>query len=142
MKDKIYDSPMLSVKPRYMKLILVGEKKYEFRNFKPNYYNDYFWIYESTPSKELKYLMKIKSIVVFPCIIYDDSYGVDRFNSGEMKNRYAYEIEELYSLEEPLTLNELKDSYNFTAPQAYTYLKNNKKLREYLINFSKLNQIF
>lgn len=122
-----------------MKLILSEEKKYEFRNFKPKFYNEYFWIYESTPSKSLKYLMKINSITTYPNKIPNFSYGVDRFNSGKMKNRYAYEIEELYTLDEPLSLDFLKSHFNFTAPQAYTYLFNNPSLQNFLLN--KVNLI-
>lgn len=112
MNDAIYNSPILSVKPRYMKLILVGEKTYEFRNFKPNLYNEYFWIYESESTKSLKYLMKIKSVTTYPNKITNFSYGVDRFNSGEMGSKYAYEIEELYVLEKPLPLDFLKSMFS------------------------------
>ncbi|WP_223553892.1 hypothetical protein [Lysinibacillus sphaericus] len=85
--------------------------------------------------------MKIKTPIVFPNTAKGLSYGVDRFNSGEMKNKYAYNIEEIYMLENPLSMNFLKDNFNFTPPQAYTYLQNNLSLKTYIqenVELSKL----
>lgn len=50
----------------------------------------------------------------------------------EMKNKYAYKIEEIYMLENPLPMNFLKDNFNFTPPQAYTYLQSNPDLKTYI----------
>lgn len=55
-----------------------------------------------------------------------------------MGSKYAYEIEELYVLETPLSLDLLKNKFNFTAPQAYTYLFNNPYLQKFLSNNAKL----
>ncbi|MGE8052888.1 hypothetical protein ACQKOD_02790 [Bacillus mycoides] len=78
--------------------------------------------------------MKIKSPVIFPDAAKGQSYGVDRFNSGEMKNKYAYEIEEIFVLESPLSMLFLREEFNFTPPQAYTYLQNNLSLKKYIRN--------
>lgn len=126
------NSIILSIKPFYNELILNKEKHYEFRNFKPKNFTSYFWVYESSPIKTLKYIMKIKDPIVFPNKAQGLSYGVDRFNSGEMKNKYAYEIEELYLLDNPLSMKFLKENFNFTPPQAYTYLQNNVDLQKYI----------
>lgn len=134
MEDNFYDSLILSIKPNYLKLILSGYKKYEFRNFRPKVLNNYFWIYESHPTKTLKYLMKVKQPIVYPEKVAGTSYGVNRFNSGQMKNKYAYEIEELYQLEDPLPLDFLRTNFNFTAPQSYTYLFNNTELQGFIKN--------
>ncbi len=135
------NSIILSIKPFYSELILNKEKHYEFRNFKPKNFSSYFWVYESLPTKKLKYILKIKTPIVFPNTAKGLSYGVDRFNSGEMKNKYAYNIEEIYMLENPLSMNFLKDNFNFTPPQAYTYLQNNLSLKTYIqenVELSKL----
>lgn len=130
--NEMLESIILSVKPVYNKLILSGEKKIEYRNFRPLKETSYFWVYETVPYKELKYIMKIKNPIIFPDKITKLSYGVERFNSGEMKNKYAYEIEEIYMIEEPIKLEFLKGNFGFVAPQAYTYLFKNKELQEYL----------
>lgn len=132
--NDMLNSIIFSIKPFYSELILSKTKSYEYRNFKPKNYSSYFWVYESSPTKTLKYIMKIKEPIVFPNKAKGSSYGVDRFNSGEMQNKYAYEIEELYLIEEPLPMNFLKEIFNFTPPQAYTYLQNNLKLQKYIQN--------
>lgn len=126
------NSIILSIRPFYSELILKKEKLYEFRNFKAKNFTTYFWVYESFPTKKLKYILKIKTPIVFPNVAEGSSYGVDRFNSGEMENKYAYEIEEIYMLENPLPMIFLKDNFNFTPPQAYTYLQNNPSLKTYI----------
>lgn len=62
LNDEMLNSIILSIKPSYSDLILSGEKIYEFRNFKPKNFTSYFWIYESVPSKELKCILKIKTL--------------------------------------------------------------------------------
>lgn len=136
--DEMLNSIILSIKPKYCKLILRREKVFEFRNFKPKKFSLYFWVYESNPTKQIKYLMKIKEPVVFPDKLGGDGYGNHRFNSGEMKAKYAYEIEELYSIEKPLDMIILKEAYRFTPPQSYTYLQNNVELFSYIRGNCKL----
>lgn len=132
LNDEMLNSIILSIKPHYSDLILSGEKVYEFRNFKPKNFTSYFWVYESVPSKELKYIIKIKNPIIFPNEVSGESYGTERFNSGEMKNKYAYKIEKIYLIKKPLSMKFLKEEYNFTPPQAYTYLYNNTELKSYL----------
>lgn len=139
--EEMLNSIILSIKPIYNSLIVKEEKLYEFRNFKPKSFTNYFWVYESSPSKQLKYLMKIDNPVEYPNQIEGESYGVDRFNSGEMKNKFAYKILELYELEKPLSMNYLIDTFNFTPPQAYTYLNRNFDLQYYLLNNAELIKI-
>ena len=135
------NSIILSIKPIYNDLIQRKEKVYEFRNFMPKYFSNYFWVYESSPIKELKYLMKISNPIVFPDKVEGASYGVDRFNTGEMQNKYAYMIKELYVIKDPISMEFLKNNFGFTPPQAYTYLQKNLKLQNYIANNVKLKRI-
>lgn len=132
---------ILSIRPIYNDLIVRKEKLYEFRNFKPKFLSNYFWVYESSPNKQLKYLMRIAEPVVFPDKLNGISFGVDRFNTGEMKSKYAYKIIELYQLEKPLSMIYLQKNFNFTPPQAYTYLQRNLKLQKYIAENVKLKKI-
>lgn len=127
--EVMLNSIIFSIKPFYSELILSGEKCFEFRNFKPKNFSSYFWVYESSPTKKLKYLMEVEEPIVFPNTLNGNSYGVERFNNGSMQCKYAYPIKRIFMLENPIEYLELKTSYNFTAPQAYTYLSNNLKLQ-------------
>lgn len=139
--EEMLNSVILSIKPFYNELILKQEKNYEFRNFKPKNLSSYFWVYESYPSKYLKYIMKISKPIEYPIIIKEKSYGVDRFNSGEMKCNYAYKIEELFEIEEPISMDVLKHRFGFTPPQAYTYLQRNMELQSFIRSHITLKQI-
>lgn len=139
--EKILNSIILSIKPKYNDLIVRKEKLYEFRNFKPKSFMNYFWVYESSPNKQLKYLMRLKDPIVFPSQLKGLSYGVERFNTGEMKSKYAYKIMELYEIEEPLSMEYLQNNFNFTPPQAYTYLHKNLKLQSYIAKNIRLRKL-
>ncbi|MGG3801758.1 hypothetical protein [Metabacillus fastidiosus] len=139
--EEMLNSIILSIKPLYNELILKQEKIYEFRNFKPKNFSSYFWVYESYPIKYLKYIMKISEPIEYPLKLSGNSYGVDRFNSGEMKCKYAYKIEELYEIEEPISMNVLKFRFGFTPPQAYTYLQKNVELQNFIRSNVKFKQI-
>lgn len=132
--EAMLNSIIFSIKPIYSELILSGEKSFEFRNFKPKNFSPYFWVYESTPTKKLKYLMEVEEPTIFPDKLEGNSYGVERFNSGSMQCKYAYPIKRIYMLEQPIDYLDLKVNYNFTAPQAYTYLYNNNKLQTRIKN--------
>lgn len=139
--EEMLNSIILSIRPIYNDLIVKKEKLYEFRNFKPKTFSNYFWVYESSPNKHLKYLMRITEPVVFPDKLIGISYGVDRFNTGEMDSKYAYKIIEVYQLEKPLSMEYLQKNFNFTPPQAYTYLQRNSKLQNYIAKNVKLRKI-
>lgn len=130
--EEMLNGIILSIYPKYNEMIFEKEKKFEFRNFVPKNYTSYFWVYESKPTKALKYIMKVSRPIIFPDKINCLSYGVERFNNGIMDRKYAYEIESIYVLDKPLDLNFLSGNFNFTAPQAFTYLRNNNNLLEYL----------
>lgn len=142
MKEEVYSSPIFSVKPYYMEKIITKEKIYEFRNTYPKSFNNFFWIYESSPTKELKYLMEVENPVIYPINLKGDSFGVDRFNNGEMKAKYAYKIKHLYTINNSINRNNLINHYKMTPPQSYTYLDKYETLVAYLNKNCKLIKIF
>lgn len=139
--EEMLNSIILSIKPIYNELISKQEKIYEFRNFKPKNFSSYFWVYESYPIKHLKYILRISEPIEYPLKLSGNSYGVDRFNLSEMKCKYAYKIEELYEIEEPISMEVLKSRFGFTPPQAYTYLQRNVELQNYIRSNVNLKQI-
>lgn len=68
-------------------------------------------------------------------------YGNSEFNNGLKQSIYAYHIHKVYMLEKSLDLITLKKDYNFFPPQKYIYLKNNVKLKEYLLNIKLREEI-
>ncbi len=47
------------------------------------------------------------------------------FNAGKKDEGFAYEIEELYELKEPLSLKAMQERYEATFPQRFSYVMDN-----------------
>ena len=110
----------MSIKEQHINRILNKSKNHEFRTRIPKQKVDYILVYVPTPVKELKYLLKVKEIISTPNKIETDGYGNDKFNI-EKGIKYAYPIENVFKLKQSIKLNELKEKYNFTAPQSFAY---------------------
>lgn len=118
---------ILSIKPKYVKEILEGRKKYELRKkvFKQKVTTVY--IYASAPTKKIVASFNIGKIVENdPRTLWDDLnkfFGVEKNDYLKYFDRcdkaYAIEITNLKKIEplEPKTAIE-----NFRAPQSYSYL--------------------
>lgn len=121
----------MSIKEQHIKRILEKTKNHEFRNRISKEKVDYIFVYVPTPIKELKYILKVKEIVGFPNQIEVDGYGNEKFNAGK-GSKYAYPIENMYEINNPIELKELKGKFNFTAPQSFAYGKKYKELLTYI----------
>ena len=60
-----------------------------------------------------------------------DGYGNKEFNNASTE-KYAYPIESVYEINKPIKLDILKQEFNFTAPQSFTYGEKYQKLLEYI----------
>ncbi len=129
-----------SIKPQYVELIVNRKKNHEFRNKLPKKIPNIIWIYTTVPKKEIRYFMEVEAPVTYPNMIDEEGIGNTNFNSGWKYARHAYPIIHLYELNDSVKLEDLKTKYNFTAPQSFIYLDNNKELSEYLnsLEFSKI----
>lgn len=122
-KKKNYeDAVILSIKPKYIKLILSGEKEYEFRKVIPRKSSEYFLIHVSKPISTIKYIFKMESPKIKPDILEGNSYGVELFNSSHSDYKFAYKISKIYEILEPISYEILKSKYNYSAPQNFIYL--------------------
>lgn len=130
-----------SIKPTFSQLIVDREKNYEFRKYIPKRGIDRLWIYSSSPVCTLEYVAEIDNIIIYPECILEKGFGNEDFNNGLKKSKYAYHINHLYRLRNPLKLKELKEKFDFTAPQSYFYLDSNEKLSKYLLS-QQLERIF
>ena len=126
MKKAIY----LSIKPKFTKKIETGEKNYEFRKYIPKDEIDTLFVYETSPTCKLKYIIELGKIVQYPNKIRECGYGNIDFNAGLKKSKYAYEIKHVDLLEKPICLKELKEIYGFAPPQSYAYDSRYEKLTD------------
>lgn len=88
MKKAIY----ISIKPKFTKMIETGEKNYEFRKYISKQEIDTLFVYESSPTCKLKYILELGNIIEYPNKIEKEGYGNEDFNNGLKKAKYAYEI--------------------------------------------------
>ena len=110
----------VSINPTAVSKITTNLKNHEFRNYLPKKNFDTLYVYTTSPKSELKYILKIGKIAKYPEKISINGDGNEQFNKGE-KAKYAYEISDIYELEEGLSLKLLKEKYNFVPPQSYAY---------------------
>lgn len=119
---------LISIYPKYCQLIKKMEKNYEFRPFHIESNELIFWVYETKPTKQLKYKMVVDS----PIVEFNESFpyllGKDRFEKLVASGRRAYRIIQLYELEEPISLVQMKKQYGVNAPQNFIYLENYRTL--------------
>jgi predicted transcriptional regulator len=124
---------LISIKPKYVKSIIEGEKRYEFRKaiFKDRSVNRIF-IYSSAPVKKIVALFEISTILEDnPIVLWDqvrDHAGIEDsefFSYFEGRSRaFAIGIQNLQEFNDPI------DPYDtmpgFVPPQSYYYLDGEK----------------
>jgi len=118
----------LSIKPTYSQRIFSGEKKFEFRKTKPRSAIDFVVVYESSPTRNIVGGFTIKTVfsgtpdeIWEKCKFYS---GIDkggyREYCGKASLIHAFEIDQIYKLEKPMS--PFKLFLNFKAPQSFCYL--------------------
>ena len=122
----------ISIKPEYMKKIESGEKNYEFRKYIPKEPFHILYVYESTPTSSLKYILTIDKIVKYPEKITEKGYGNNDFNQGLKESKYAYHIQKVSKLVNPIPLEVLKTQFKFTPPERFAYASKYPELVKYL----------
>ena len=121
----------MSIKEIHINRILGKIKNHEFRTKKPKQKIKYIAVYVPSPLKELKYILKVKQPIASPNKIIIEGYGNKEFNNTK-KEKYAYPIESVYKINKPITLDILKQKFNFTAPQSFAYGEKYQELLEYI----------
>jgi len=127
MKNSVY----MSIKEIHINRILQKIKNHEFRTKIPKKNVEYIIVYIPTPLKELRYILKVKEPIARPNNILIDGFGNKEFNK-EKKEKYAYPIENVFEINKPIKLDELKHKFNFTAPQSFSYGEKYMKLLDYI----------
>lgn len=132
---------LLSIYPKYIKLIKTQKKNFEFRSFNINSENGYltFWVYETAPVKSLKYKMVVKNPTNKLEKGMEYFIGNRRFYQLINEGKLGYEIIHFEELLNPIPLEQMK-RFGVSAPQGFTYLKNHSELKKILdsINLYKV----
>lgn len=133
---------VISIYPKYNNLIKKQIKNFEFRPFKINSPDNkiIFWIYETNPTKSIKYKMLVNNPITTLSSSQLYGLGEEQFYSNIINGRYAYEIISFHELESPIDFLTLK-STNFFPPQNFTYLDNNSQLKN-ILSQTSIKKIF
>jgi len=120
---------ILSIKPKYVKHILDGTKKFEFRKiiFKQNV--EKIYIYSSSPVMrivacfKIEYILAEKPSVLWDICSYNAGISYEEFNKyfSQKKVGYAIKITNLKIFEEPISPQSV--IVNFKAPQSFMYIE-------------------
>lgn len=131
-----------SLKPEFINLIINKQKNHEFRNVKPKTWPTRIWFYISSPECKLMYIAEVGEVINQPNKILTEGIGNFEFNEGFKFANFAYPINHLYKIIEPIGLKELKQKFKFTAPQGFTYLTKYPDLYEEVINKIGIIKLF
>jgi hypothetical protein len=119
-----------SIHPEHISGILSRSKTHEFRNWPIPSTVARIWLYETSPTSAVTYMMVVGPAKT-PGEIGTKGSGNESFNAGN-SGRFAYEILEIYELMNPLELLTAKQNgWLNGAPQKYVYAKD--EVLEYLI---------
>ncbi|WP_436945779.1 hypothetical protein [Staphylococcus xylosus] len=132
--------PVMSFWPSVFLKIKNQEKLLEYRRVFPENCT-YAYMYISKPVKAISaiiYFKKMHSLEEWEKLYSSNEEVLDRIHTFSSSYRYAMEIEKIQKIE-PISLGELRNNVpNFTAPQSYILLENNKVLYEFLRDNTKV----
>ncbi len=113
---------ILSIYPEHVEKIANGTKDHEFRNYKIPVTVKRFWIYVTRPVCELRYMAVVSSAKEPGEIDSSSGVGNAQFNGG-MKSKFAYALEQVYELNNPVSLQLMKkNGWMEGPPQKYSYV--------------------
>ena len=130
---------LISIYPKYNELIKSRIKNFEFRPFKilDSTGQIVMWIYETRPTKAIKYKMIVKEPI--QKLKPKQSYGLgnDKFQEIINNGKFAYEIISFEELVTPISLDYMR-KLNIAAPQGYAYINRYPQLKQVLDTSDKL----
>lgn len=119
---------LLSIKPQYVKKIISGKKKYEFRKFHCREGVDTIVIYATAPMKKVVGEVNLLDIIEGDVeYVWRETRGFGGIQKKDYKAYYkerevaiAYQLGEVTLYDEPKTLSDLGLGY---VPQSFAYLQ-------------------
>ncbi|KAI4871050.1 hypothetical protein F4820DRAFT_401230 [Hypoxylon rubiginosum] len=113
---------ILPLHPEPLRDILSRAKNHEFRSWKIPPGVCRIWIYGTKPFQELRYMVILSDLKIPGEIEDEDGIGNVEFNQGTGA-AYAYEILQVYELNNPVSLVQMKQKGWFkAAPQKFAWL--------------------
>ena len=120
---------LISIKPQYVKEILLGNKRYEYRKRMFKKEIDKVYIYSTSPEQKIVGYFKYTHYKVgTPEEIWQETNLFSGINKDAYfeyfkgrKEAYAIQIEEIYEFDKVIDPKEVFQK--FTPPQSYMYLK-------------------
>ena len=138
---------LLSIKPRIIKEIISGEKKFEFRKIFPNLnepgskIENTIIIYSSTPEMKIFGSFRPKTFIAdnFENLMVKVNAApayrerISRYFTNK-ENCHAMEISDLRIYENPITLKQLREEHNNFGPgQSYRYIDKDSSIIKNII---------
>lgn len=113
----------ISIRPEYVQQIVDGTKDHEFRTWKLPVTVCRIWIYVTKPESRLRYMACVGPAKERGQIEDERGLGNAEFNRGEGGASFAHEILELYELNNPVSLNRMRQNGWLEAPpQKFTFV--------------------
>ncbi|KAI0439690.1 hypothetical protein F4803DRAFT_29214 [Xylaria telfairii] len=114
---------MVSLHPEHIAKIVDRTKNHEFRAWKIPQQVSRIWVYITRPESELRYMCLFGGPKMPGEIEDEKGIGNVEFNQGRGVAKFAYEILQVYELNNPVSLDEMKrKGWVAGAPQKYTYI--------------------
>ncbi|KAI0469044.1 hypothetical protein F4859DRAFT_147414 [Xylaria cf. heliscus] len=114
---------MVSLHPEHIARIVDRSKNHEFRAWKIPQQVSRIWVYITRPESELRYMCQFGEPKMPGEIQDEKGAGNVEFNQGKKTARFAYEILQVYELNNPVSLDEMKrKGWVAGPPQKYTYI--------------------
>ncbi|KAI0204555.1 hypothetical protein F4808DRAFT_413994 [Astrocystis sublimbata] len=114
---------MVSLHPEHIARIVDRTKNHEFRTWRIPQEVYRIWVYITRPNSELKYMCRFGEPKTPGEVQDDKGIGNVEFNQGKTPSKFAYEILQVYELNNPVSLDEMKrKGWVSGAPQKYTYI--------------------
>lgn len=120
---------LLSIKPRYSRMIFSGEKTVELRKRFPRLPSKFVLVYETSPTKRIigyfevkkSHLKTIKSLEKYYRQAMVDKTFINEYFKGKDKG-VAIEIKKVFEFEKKISLTQLKNELKIYPPQDFMYL--------------------
>ncbi|KAI0450939.1 hypothetical protein F5B21DRAFT_488871 [Xylaria acuta] len=114
---------MVSLHPEHIARIVDRSKNHEFRAWRIPHQVSRIWVYITRPESELRYMCRFGEPKMPGEIEDEKGIGNVEFNQGKKTAKFAYEILQVYELNNPVSLDEMKrKGWVAGAPQKYTYI--------------------
>lgn len=114
---------MMSLHPEHLSRIVDGTKNHEFRVWKIPPGVSRVWLYATKPTSELRYMCVFGPFKEPGQVEDEKGAGNKAFNQGKTVNKYAYEVLQVYELNDPVSLQEMiRKGWIKGAPQKYNYV--------------------